>query len=718
MAQGQDVKRRASTLEGEWLKSLAANVGEQCGEQSTVDIADMLDASLQDDEVSDDEVDVEGLERRMWRDMWKLRRLKERLRRKEGADEKPQQKQSQEQARRKQMSRAHDEILKYMLKMMEVYKAQGFVYGIIPEKGKPVGGASENLRAWWKDKVRFDRNGPAAAAKYAAEHASQWGGPNPQSPPAPTPSSLAELQDTTLGSLLSALMQHCTPPQRRYPLEKEVAPPWWPTGEEEWWPQVGLPPGSGPPPYRKPHNLKKAWKVGVLTAVIKHMAPDISKVRKLVQQSKGLQDKMTARESATWLAVLAQEGAQNGGGGHHGPGPAMMVSGEGSAEDYDVEGPAKPSPPLVITSLPGEDEGEKASPRTGLGVLDHGNRGVANSSSVSIASPPLGPRKRASPGEQPHSGGTLLFTCQYIMCPRHEAWNAFPNRAARNAHQASCAFKVEEGGVGGGREAPRNENGGLMKSELRQWEARLGGEAHGEAGPHAPPHDIFKSPDLLPLHYPNDIFAGLFSEGGEHVVEKGGGQFGNPLDSFSLDALDGLDGQHWGGEAAVQFPRPVTPLEEVGIDGAFHTHLPGGQHAPHHHPPVLMGIDHSEQRQRAAQSHTPQGFGSFQGFSGGALENSLPPTNVQHDSLSMYTTSGLLEQIPQTAAQQGHEQRSTDWLGLQQAEMLFGSGVPFALEPPKRPSRQASVAGSLVGDQSKSPESAAVSEMGDSEFVW
>ena len=33
----------------------------------------------------------------------------------------------------------------YMLKMMEVCKAQGFVYWIIPEKGKPVTGASDNL---------------------------------------------------------------------------------------------------------------------------------------------------------------------------------------------------------------------------------------------------------------------------------------------------------------------------------------------------------------------------------------------------------------------------------------------------------------------------------------------------------------------------------------------------------------------------------------------
>ncbi|MCD9561307.1 protein ethylene insensitive [Datura stramonium] len=80
------------------------------------------------------------------------------------------QRQSQEQARRRRC-RAQDGILKYMLKMMEVCKAQGFVYGIIPEKGKPVTGASDNLREWWKDKVRFDRNGPAAIAKYQADNA-------------------------------------------------------------------------------------------------------------------------------------------------------------------------------------------------------------------------------------------------------------------------------------------------------------------------------------------------------------------------------------------------------------------------------------------------------------------------------------------------------------------------------------------------------------------
>ncbi|KAF8072339.1 hypothetical protein N665_1125s0007 [Sinapis alba] len=265
------------------------------------------DHPVVEDDYTDDEVDVDELERRMWRDKMRLKRLKEQQSKcKEGVDA-SKQRQSQEQARRKKMSRAQDGILKYMLKMMEVCKAQGFVYGIIPEKGKPVTGASDNLREWWKDKVRFDRNGPAAIAKYQAENHIAGGSNDCNSLVGPIPHTLQELQDTTLGSLLSALMQHCDPPQRRFPLEKGVPPPWWPNGSEEWWPQLGLPNDQASPPYKKPHDLKKAWKVGVLTAVIKHMSPDIAKIRKLVRQSKCLQDKMTAKESATWLAIINQE---------------------------------------------------------------------------------------------------------------------------------------------------------------------------------------------------------------------------------------------------------------------------------------------------------------------------------------------------------------------------------------------------------------------------
>ncbi|RRT51337.1 hypothetical protein B296_00022742 [Ensete ventricosum] len=114
------------------------------------DLVDLPPEKIADaaDEESDDDMDIEELERRMWRDRMRLKRLKEQQqnRNKEQGDASKQY-QSLDQARRKKMSRAQDGILKYMLKMMEVCNAQGFVYGIIPEKGKPVSGASDNLRA-------------------------------------------------------------------------------------------------------------------------------------------------------------------------------------------------------------------------------------------------------------------------------------------------------------------------------------------------------------------------------------------------------------------------------------------------------------------------------------------------------------------------------------------------------------------------------------------
>ncbi|KAI9091596.1 hypothetical protein K1719_028039 [Acacia pycnantha] len=67
-----------------------------------------------------------------------------------------------------------------------------------------------------------------------------------------------DVKGPTSGSLLSALMQHCDTPQRRFPLEKGNPPPWWPTRNEDWWPQIGLPIDQGLPPYKKPHDLKKS----------------------------------------------------------------------------------------------------------------------------------------------------------------------------------------------------------------------------------------------------------------------------------------------------------------------------------------------------------------------------------------------------------------------------------------------------------------------------
>ncbi|KAF8396298.1 hypothetical protein HHK36_017913 [Tetracentron sinense] len=405
------------------------------------------EATVEED-YTDDEMDVDELERRMWRDRMLLRRLKEQNKGKEGVDT-AKQRQSQEQARRKKMSRAQDGILKYMLKMMEVCKAQGFVYGIIPEKGKPVSGASDNLRAWWKEKVRFDRNGPAAIAKYQADHAIP--GKNEDcNAVTSTPHTLQELQDTTLGSLLSALMQHCDPPQRRFPLEKGVSPPWWPTGMEEWWPQLGLSKDQGPPPYKKPHDLKKAWKVSVLTAVIKHMSPDIAKIRKLVRQSKCLQDKMTAKESATWLAIINQEETLSRKLYPERCPPLSSAGGSGSFvisdSEYDVEGVDDDS----------NIEVHECKPHDG-NLFNLGMGGTREKHLMLPLPPPIKGeistnsefiQKRKMSDEQDMVMDHKIYTCEYLQCPYSDYRLGFLDRTSRNNHQLNCPNRNNCSGFG------------------------------------------------------------------------------------------------------------------------------------------------------------------------------------------------------------------------------------------------------------------------------
>lgn len=412
------------------------------GEQETAREHE-AEANLEED-YSDEELDVDELERRMWRDRMLLRRLKEQTKDKEGPDN-SKQRQSQEQARRKKMSRAQDGILKYMLKMMEVCKAQGFVYGIIPEKGKPVSGASDNLRAWWKEKVRFDRNGPAAIAKYQADHAIP-GMNDDCNTVTSTPHTLQELQDTTLGSLLSALMQHCDPPQRRFPLEKGVSPPWWPTGNEEWWPELGLPKDQGPPPYKKPHDLKKAWKVSVLTAVIKHMSPDIAKIRKLVRQSKCLQDKMTAKESATWLAIVNQEEAMAR-KLYPDKCPPFPICGSGSllisdTSDYDVEGveddanvEAEESKPHDLNFFMGASGPRERLMMPSLGTQIKEELMENNSDFIQK-------RKQLTDESNPMMN-QKMYTCEYVQCPYNSQRLGFLDRTSRNNHQLNCPFRSD-----------------------------------------------------------------------------------------------------------------------------------------------------------------------------------------------------------------------------------------------------------------------------------
>ncbi|KAK4483622.1 hypothetical protein RD792_010822 [Penstemon davidsonii] len=258
----------------------------------------------------DETISYDDLKRRMSHDRMRLQKLKAQRHQFDNSEDELSEVDEEaqtsnlmklQQSRRKKMSRSQDIILKCMLKIMEACNAQGFVYGIVPEKGKAVTGCSESLREWWKDKVKFDQKAPSALADIL---------PKIMDDPLSCMHLLQELQDTTLGSLLSALMQHCVPPQRKFPLERGLAPPWWPKGDEVWWGDQGaLALEQGPPPYRKPHGLKKAWKITVLAAIIKHMSPNLDRMRKVVNQSKSLQDKMTAKETVTWSKVVNQEEA-------------------------------------------------------------------------------------------------------------------------------------------------------------------------------------------------------------------------------------------------------------------------------------------------------------------------------------------------------------------------------------------------------------------------
>nr|ADD09616.1 ethylene insensitive-like protein [Trifolium repens] len=326
-----------------------------------VKITEEIDLFDQQEEEEEEVIDYDDLKKRMWKDRILLQKLKEKGKK----DDQQNQQSKDEASRRKKMSRAQDSILKYMMKIMTTCKAQGFVYGIIPEKGKPVTGSSESLREWWKQQVKFSQNAP-------------------------------------LEILLSALMQHCAPPQRRFPLERGLAPPWWPNGTEQWWGQQGLlAQKQGPPPYKKPHDLKKAWKVSVLAAIIKHLSPDVDKVRRLVTQSKTLQDKMTAKDSATWSKVMNQEQALV-----HLTEKCLKISEEGESSSTSKH---------VLNQLEECGSSEK--------------------------------RKFDFDVDVDVDFDKLLYSCQYAECPKNELCMGFSDKNSRVNHESLCSYRTEQGHV-------------------------------------------------------------------------------------------------------------------------------------------------------------------------------------------------------------------------------------------------------------------------------
>ncbi|KAG5408253.1 hypothetical protein IGI04_004572 [Brassica rapa subsp. trilocularis] len=114
------------------------------------------------EEEEEEDISYDDLKRRMWKDQNLMEKLKQQKR--DNTDVVSLPTHRAEASRRKKMARSQDSVLKYMMKIMEVCKAKGFVYGIVPEKGKPITGSSDSLRRWWKENVDFDQNAPNAVA--------------------------------------------------------------------------------------------------------------------------------------------------------------------------------------------------------------------------------------------------------------------------------------------------------------------------------------------------------------------------------------------------------------------------------------------------------------------------------------------------------------------------------------------------------------------------
>ncbi|XP_010454435.1 PREDICTED: ETHYLENE INSENSITIVE 3-like 2 protein [Camelina sativa] len=395
--------------------------------------SDRHNAVCDDDACSDEEMEIEELEKKIWRDKQRLKQLRE-VAKSGGLGKKLLMNQQHhgddllQQSSKRAMYKAQDGILKYMSKTVERYKAQGFVYGIVLENGKTVTGSSDNLREWWKDKVRFDRNGLAAIMKHQRDinlsDVSDLGTDVGDC----TAHKLLELQDTTLGALLSALMPNCKPPQRRFPLDKGVTPPWWPTGKEDWWNQLSLPQDCRglPPPYKKPHDLKKLWKVGVLIAVIRHMASDISNIPNLVRRSRSLQEKMTSREGALWLAALNQEKAnvdqmQN---------PFTFSRENNNACNFPV---------------PGTGDRDVLFPESANYDVDQGIGGGShrfNQQYPEVDNNFNCVYKRKFEGDLGISMLPTILTCENSLCPYSQPHMGFHDRNLRENHQMTCPYKV------------------------------------------------------------------------------------------------------------------------------------------------------------------------------------------------------------------------------------------------------------------------------------
>uniref|UniRef100_A0A0D9WXK3 Ethylene insensitive 3-like DNA-binding domain-containing protein n=1 Tax=Leersia perrieri TaxID=77586 RepID=A0A0D9WXK3_9ORYZ len=123
----------------------------------------------------------------------------------------------------------------------------------------------------------------------------------------PLAAAVSALSDQVLERMMKVLMRKCNPPQDAFPLtgKSPVMPPWWPKGNEGWWPELGA--GAVAPPYRPARVLSKVEKEVAVVAMVKNIAPDFEHLAMAIQMASTVTSVMTDAEAAAWDAGVAAE---------------------------------------------------------------------------------------------------------------------------------------------------------------------------------------------------------------------------------------------------------------------------------------------------------------------------------------------------------------------------------------------------------------------------
>jgi hypothetical protein len=168
--------------------------------------------------------------------------------------------------------------------------------------------------------------------------------------PLPLAAALTRFHSATLARMLSELMAVCQPPVKQHESRNNTPPRWWPTAAEPWWAAevaAHLPRIPMPVPFVAAKLLKKAHRVAVLVAMVKHLSPDYGRIAAAVRRCE-----MSASEAALWDSALGNEQAPCGRPVYIVQMQHLLPPGQALADTGGVTLPADNAAGQVVVAVP------------------------------------------------------------------------------------------------------------------------------------------------------------------------------------------------------------------------------------------------------------------------------------------------------------------------------------------------------------------------------